>query len=173
MRSRSVLPQRGHRTPSPLASGRWPSVGGFGGRDSGMADASLITHRPPAKAGQLQSPHGRQTPDCRRGPWRRRKWRQHRDFLSGCRLERGGGPWSRQPAPADGHSSTRNRHNVQGNRSAQPFLQDRRPAGLADVFHDQDSGLPFAPRALWLLGFRCRKLSLSDPDEIRYPLSVV
>jgi hypothetical protein len=32
-------------------------------------------------------------------------------FSAGDRLERGGGPWSRQPAPADQRSSTLNRHN--------------------------------------------------------------
>jgi hypothetical protein len=35
-----------------------------------------------------------------------------RVFSAGDRLERGGGPWLRQPAPADGRSSTPSRHSL-------------------------------------------------------------
>jgi len=50
-----MLPQRGHRTRSPCASGRAPSAGGFGGSVFVMANASSIAHRLPTKTGQLQS----------------------------------------------------------------------------------------------------------------------
>ena len=52
-----MLPQRGHRTPCPFATGREPSLGGFGGSDFGMANASLMRHRLPTKTDQLQSLH--------------------------------------------------------------------------------------------------------------------
>jgi hypothetical protein len=57
MRSRSVLPQRGHRTLSPFVAGRGLSLGGLGGRDFGIAKAPSMGHRLSTKTGELQSLH--------------------------------------------------------------------------------------------------------------------
>jgi hypothetical protein len=66
-RTRSMLPQRGHRTPSTCSSGRGLSVGGF--RGSGFANVNTSSHRPPTGRGQPQSPHGQRAPDHYRGRW--------------------------------------------------------------------------------------------------------